>query len=266
MNIETAKLVYFSPTGTTRTVLENIAQGIHPVKTESIDITTPDARSDPLVASEQDLLIIGVPVYMGRIPALLTGWLDEMEAYRTPAVCVVVYGNRVYDDALLELRNSIMKSGCIPIAGAAFIGEHSFSSPDVPTAHGRPDAEDISHAVLYGQRVREKLHAIADITQVPELQVPGVFPYRGNTILWTVDFINVSDNCSQCGLCANHCPVGAIDPHNSRLIQVERCITCCACIKNCPEHARTMKPGLVKDAQMRLHTLYRERKEPELFL
>ncbi len=266
MKIEAAKLVYFSPTGTTRTVLENIAQGIRPSKTDRIDITTPDARSDPLVTSEQELLIIGVPVYMGRIPALLTGWLNEMKAYRTPAVCVVVYGNRIYDDALLELRNSVMKSGCIPIAGAAFIGEHSFSSPDVPTAHGRPDAEDISQAVLFGQKVREKMYAIADIAQAPEVQVPGVFPYRGDTRLWTVDFINVSDNCSQCGLCANHCPVGAIDPHNSHLIQVERCITCCACIKNCPEHARTMKPGLVKDAQMRLHTLYRERKEPELFL
>jgi len=50
------------------------------------------------------------------------------------------------------------------------------------------------------------------------------------------------------------------------VIDTKKCITCCACIRNCPEQARSMKPGLVRDASVRLHTLYRERKEPEYFL
>jgi len=266
MNIETVKLVSFSPTGTSRTVIESIAQGLNPDRIEHIDITTPDARKDPLNASDHDLLIIGVPVYMGRIPALLTDWLNAIKAENTPAVCVVVYGNRVYDDALLELKDFMIKGGCIPIAGAAFIGEHSFSSPNVPTAHGRPDAEDIHQAVIFGQKIQQKLQNISDISRISEVQVPGFSPYRGDTTLWTVDFLEVSDECTQCGICVQNCPVGAIDQQNPRLIQVEKCITCCACMKNCPEHARTMKPGLVKDAQLRLHTLYSERKEPEIFI
>lgn len=266
MNIETVKLVSFSPTGTSRTVIENIAQGLNPDRVEHIDITIPDARKEPLRTSDHDLLIIGVPVYMGRIPALLTDWLNAIKAENTPAVCVVVYGNRVYDDALLELRDFMIKGGCIPIAGAAFIGEHSFSSPEVPTAHGRPDAEDKQQAEVFGEQIKQKLRNISDISQISEVQVPGASPYRGDTTLWTVDFLNVSDDCTQCGLCAQNCPVGAIDLHNPRLIHMEKCITCCACMKNCPEHARTMKPGLVKDAQVRLHTLYNERKEPEIFI
>lgn len=266
MNIETVKLVCFSPTGTSRTVIESVARGLNPERIERIDITTPDARIEPLITLEHDLIIIGVPVYMGRIPALLTDWLNAIQAENTPAVCVVVYGNRVYDDALLELRDFMIKGGCIPIAGAAFIGEHSFSSPNVPTAHGRPDAEDIHQAIIFGQKIQQKLQNISDISRIPDVQVPGVSPYRGDTTLWTVDFLEVSDDCTQCGICAEKCPVGAIDSQNSRLIQVEKCITCCACMKNCPEHARTMKPGLVKDAQVRLHTLYSERKNPEIFI
>ena len=51
-----------------------------------------------------------------------------------------------------------------------------------------------------------------------------------------------------------------------KAIDIEKCITCCACIKNCPQSARSMKPGMVKDASVRLHTLYSQRKEPEYFI
>jgi ferredoxin len=266
MKIESANLVYFSPTGTTKAVIQGIADGINPGTMELIDITKPDERKQPLMASENELLIIGVPVYMGRVPALLIDWLNAIQAHNTPTVCVVVYGNRVYDDALLELKNIVTKCGCIPIACAAYIGEHSFSNSEVPTAEGRPDKVDLSHAKAFGQKISEKLQSISAISQISDVNIPGVYPYRGSSKLWDVDFIVVSEECSQCGICAEKCPVDAIDPGNSRLINIEKCITCCACIKNCPQSARSIKPGLVKDASVRLHTLYYQRKQPEFFI
>ena len=266
MKIESVKLVYFSPTGTTKTVVQGIANGINPGITELIDITIPDARKQLLQTSENELLVIGVPVYMGRVPALLNEWLNAIQAHNTPTVCVVVYGNRVYDDALLELKNIVTKCGCIPIACAAYIGEHSFSNSETPTAQGRPDKDDLNHAEAFGQKIHEKLQSISSTSQDSDVQVPGTYPYGGVTELWTVDFIAVSDDCSQCGTCAEVCPVGAIDPENSNLTDTGKCITCCACIKNCPQNARSMKPGLVKDASVRLHTLYSQRKEPEFFI
>ena len=266
MKMESVKLVYFSPTGTTKAVVQGIAHGINPGTVELIDITRPDARKQPLQTSENELLVVGVPVYMGRVPALLNEWLNAIQAHNTPTVCVVVYGNRVYDDALLELKNIVMKCGCIPIACAAYIGEHSFSNSETPTAPGRPDKDDLHHAEVFGQKIREKLQSVSSISQVSDVHVPGTYPYGGVTKLWTVDFIAVSDECSQCGICAEKCPVGAVDAENSCLIDIEKCITCCACIKNCPQSARSMKPGLVKDASVRLHTLYSQRKEPECFI
>jgi ferredoxin len=265
MEIQSIKLVYFSPTGTTKAVVQGIANGINPKTTELIDITSPDARKQPLLTFENDLLIIGVPVYMGRVPALLSEWLHAIKASNTPAVCVVVYGNRVYDNALLELKDILTKCGCNPIAGAAYIGEHSFSSSELPTAEGRPDASDLNHAELFGRKINEKLQSVSSVDHISDLNLPGNYPYEGITKLWDVDFIAVSDECMQCGICAEECPVGAIDSENSNMIDKEKCITCCACIKNCPQNARSMKTGPVKDAAIRLNKLYKDRKEPVFF-
>jgi len=266
MKIDSLNLVCFSPTGRSKTVIQGIARGINHAAVELIDITTPQARREPLETSENELLIVAVPVYMGRVPALLTEWLQAIRAHKTPAVSVVVYGNRVYDDALIELNDILARRGCRPIAGAAFIGEHSFSSDETPTARGRPDAGDLHLAEAFGRRIREKLDAAPSVDGIPEIAVPGCRPYRGDSKLWTVDFIEVGEGCIRCGTCAEGCPTGAIDPEEGYSADAERCITCCACIKRCPTHARTMKPGPVMDASVRLSTLYRERKEPEYFL
>jgi ferredoxin len=266
MEIQSLKLVCFSPTGTTKSIIQAIAAGINQSNAELLDITKPNARKKRFQTSPNELLIVAVPVYIGRVPALLNEWLHAFKADRSPTVCVVVYGNRAYNDALLELKDILINRGCIPIAGAVFIGEHSFSSSETPIAEARPDAIDLNYAELFGHKISEKLLSVSSVDQILDINIPGNYPYGGVTKLWSVDFIAISNECTQCGICAEGCPVGAIHLEKISLIDKEKCITCCACIKNCPQKARTIKTGPVKDAAIRLNKLHKERKEPVLFL
>jgi ferredoxin len=264
MEIHSVKLVCFSPAGTTKTIVRAIASAMNYHNVELIDITKPKARQQVLRTMKDDLLIVAIPVYMGRLPSLLSDWLHSIKAENTPAICVVMFGNRAYDNALLELKDVLKSCGCKPIAGAAFIGEHSFSSDELPSSVGRPDRNDLHHAALFGHGIYDKLLSISSVDDISDVVVPDNYPYGGVTDLWKVDFIAVSSTCKQCGVCAEGCPTGAIDPRNSQSIDIQKCSLCCACIKNCPQNAKAMKPGLMKDAAIRC-TKFTERKEPEYF-
>jgi ferredoxin len=265
MKINSVKLICFSPTGTTKTIVQAIANGLEYKNIELIDITTPAARQQTLITKEDDLIVVALPVYMGRLPALLKDWLNSIKAENTAAVCVVMYGNRAYDNALLELKDILTSCGCNPIAGAAYIGEHSFSSREFPSSEGRPDAIDLDHAKLFGRKIKEKLLSISSIHEITDLTVPGFRPYGGVTDLWKIDFISVSEACTQCGVCVEGCPTGAINNLDSKLIDIQKCTLCCACIKKCPQNAKAIKSGLMKEAAIRC-TEFTERKEAECFL
>jgi ferredoxin len=266
MQIRSIKRVYFSPTGTTKAIVQGIARGLDPVSVETIDITRPDVRKQRLRTDESDLLIVGMPVYAGRIPGLMNAWLDRVDANQTPVVCVVVYGNREFEDALLELKDGLKKRGCVPVACAAYIGEHSFSTPETPIAVARPDGDDLEHAAGFGRRIREKLEALTSVDGMPDVDVPGNFPYKVVEMPANVDFIDVGSGCTQCRVCETVCPVEAIDMMGGTPCDTGVCVHCCACIKSCPEGARTMKPSRFREIANRLTEMCRERKTPAWFL
>ncbi|MBP1747261.1 MAG: iron-sulfur cluster-binding flavodoxin, partial [Deltaproteobacteria bacterium] len=133
------RLLYFSPTGTTRRILEAIAEGLGEDKPKHIDLTSAGARTGRRKIIRGGLTIVGVPVYTGRVALEAVRGLQKFTGTDAQAIVVVVYGNREYEDALLELKNIVVEAGFTPIAGAVFIGEHSFSTKKIPIAHGRPD-------------------------------------------------------------------------------------------------------------------------------
>ncbi|OIQ51893.1 Ferredoxin [Pseudodesulfovibrio hydrargyri] len=267
MDIRSLKLAYFSPTGTTAAIVEAIAEGLGYDVAEDADITMPQARQEPLHASADELLVVAVPVYGGRIPLLLEPWLRSLQLDGTPVVCVVVFGNRAFEDALIELADIVTGQGGVVLGGAAFIGEHSFSSDKYPVAVARPDADDLRGAEDFGRKVRQALDALADIDEAPKPAIPGDRPYKERTPRGPVDFISVGEECVLCGVCAEQCPVGAIDEADFKSTDPEKCIMCCACIKVCPEHARSAKSGSpVEGFAKWLNGNCAERKEPAYFL
>ena len=177
MEIKAVCAAFFSATGTTKKIVWEIAKEIAfelKISLREFDFTLPQARRNPPVFSENEIVVFGTPVYAGRVPNVLLPYLAAIEGHGAAAVPVVVYGNRDFDDALIELRDILLKGGLKPIAAAAFVGEHSFSDR---LAKGRPDAEDLRLARGFAEQAVQKLR---DNRQAEELFVKGVpQPYRG---------------------------------------------------------------------------------------
>ena len=265
MNI--VRLLYFSPTGTTRKVIRAIAEGLGADKPKQIDLTSPLSRTGRGRRIRGGLTIIGAPVYTGRVALEAVRGLKRFKAKDAPAVIVVVYGNREYEDALLELRNIAVDSGFTPIAGAVFIGEHSFSKDDTPIADGRPDVEDLNRARLLGKMVQKKMGTSRSFYESPPLKVPGNFPYRERSPSHNTSPVTSESLCVQCGKCAEICPMAAIILHDNQVTtNKETCLLCCACVKNCLARARLLEdPRLIQFAE-KLSASCGQRKEPEFYL
>jgi flavodoxin len=179
MKINKCKCVFFSPTGTTKKVVNEIANGIGIKEKESIDFTKLAVRNQNQIPFENnELAIIGVPVYSGRIPIIAEKFIQDLKTEETLSVVVVVYGNREYEDALIELKNTCEKVGFKTLAGGIFIGEHTISSEKKPIAYGRPDEEDLRIAYNFGKKIKEKFELIESSNKICSLSVPGNPEYK----------------------------------------------------------------------------------------
>ncbi|EGW39572.1 EFR1 family ferrodoxin [Desulfosporosinus sp. OT] len=269
----TANAMYFSPTGTTKKVVSGIIKKISEyiggeTPINYIDFTLPGARTNPVSFSEQDIVIIGVPVYAGRVPNVLLNYLNSIIGNNTLAIPVVVYGNRNYDDALIELKDILESNGFKVIAAGAFIGEHSFSTT---LAKNRPDDKDMAVVHDFANLIHSKITLQAEFQTIV---VEGNQPYRKhympkNKAGSPVDIRKVApktnSNCNDCKLCVNVCPMGSIDGEDvSKFKGI--CIKCGACIKKCPTQAKYYDSEDYLRHKQELEIEFTFRREPELFI
>ena len=267
--------VYFSATDTTKKTVLTIADEaarLLGAEREDYDFTLPGMRENGFAAGKDDLVIFGTPVYAGRVPNVLLKYLATIQGNGALAVPVVLFGNRNFDDGLIELRDILENTGFHTVAAAAFVGEHSFSKT---LAAGRPDADDMKEALAFAGKVAEKVKGLPEGEAPAPVEVDGVpHPYRGyyqprDRKGVSIDIRKVkslvSDACDDCKICADVCPMGSISHENVREY-TGICIKCGACIKKCPKQARYYEDEGYLYHQHELEDGYTRRAAISLFL
>lgn len=254
-------LIYFSPTKTTRKIVEQVAAGLDSRDIEHHDLTR--MEQEFTLRLDDGVAVIGVPVYAGRVPEIFLKYIEKLSGLGVPAVLIMLYGNRAYEDALVEFRDVITAKGFNVVAAGAFIGEHSYSTDERPIAANRPDEGDLKYARELGTAIANKLQGDCNQTT---LDIPGNTPYKERVPLGGICPETRPDLCTLCKTCARVCPAFIIMVDQEVVTKAENCVMCCACVKFCPCHARVMRHPMVEARRDMLVEICSERKEPSCFL
>ncbi len=243
--------IVFSPTGGTEKVAHIIGKqwSENPAK---IDLSDAKADFSKCKITEQDMVLIAMPSFGGRAPAVAINRLKQIAGNGAKCTLVCVYGNRAYEDTLVEMEDAAKGCGFQVVAAIAAVAEHSIMPQ---YAAGRPDASDQKQLTDYANQIADKAGIVSAI--------PGNRPYKkagGAGLVPKPD-----KSCVKCGACAETCPVQAIDPV-SFTADSKACISCMRCMKQCPKNARKVNGLMVSAAALAIKKACSARKENELFL
>lgn len=191
----------FSPTGGTGKAA-GMVTAEWSTDVETIDLTNPSVDFSKYKLKADDLVLIALPSYGGRVPDLAAERLAQIQGNSARCVLLCVYGNRAYEDTLVEMEDIAKKDGFTVVAAISAVAEHSIMHQ---YASGRPNQEDECQLRSFAKVILEKFKAG---TLNGEPQIPGNRPYKKAGGAGLVP--KAGTGCNGCGLCADNCPAKAI--------------------------------------------------------
>lgn len=246
-------VITFSPTHSSQRVAEAVAKVLG-VDRQLIDLSNPHFKDTPCTSS---VAVISVPVYAGRVPAVAIERLKRVRSQSAKAVTIVVYGNRAYEDALLELNDEVRALGFEIVASAAVVAQHSIVKE---LASERPNETDLQNLQSFARLLKPRI----DSTETYQIEVPGNRPYRDGMKAPVTPL--VSDACGGCRLCATQCPTGAISMIDPKQTDLAKCLLCMRCVSICPAHARFLPTPILEAMSTKLAPFAQIVKQNEYFL
>ena len=265
-------LCYFSPCGNVKKIVTTIGEELAKqcrMEMFEFDFTLPENRSREIYFDKEDLVLLGSPVYAGRIPNKIMPYIrDHIHGDGTQCVCIAAYGNRSFGDALSELYLLAKGNGFVVVAAAAVVSEHSFASL---LASGRPNENDTKELLVFAEKIANKLRSgDGSVSEVPGANPPGSYytPLRRDGLpakfLKAVPQTDLG-KCRRCGVCHTVCPMGSVDKDHPEITNGV-CIKCQACIYACKYKARYFDDEDFLSHKQMLIENFKEQKENLLYL
>lgn len=246
--------IMFSPTGGTEKVAKAITKEWDEV--EDIDLSIADKDYNELSLKNNDIAMIAMPSFGGLAPQLALDRLAKIKVNHCKCVIVAAYGNRAYEDTLVQMEDYAIKAGFIVIAAVSAVAEHSII---YQYATGRPDDNDCKKLAEFGTQILAKARKKDD----SEPRIPGNRPYKKASAGMIP---KTSKLCAACGLCADKCPAGAINKRTPKITDKKKCISCMRCVAECPKQARKVSEFMTAIAGMAIKKTCSVSKECELLL
>lgn len=246
--------IVFSPTGGTLKALDALTEDWD----IAVDVDLSDASLDfdQIKMGPEDVVVIAMPSFGGLAPQIALDRLTRIKGNGARCALLAVYGNRAFEDTLVQMADAARSAGFTTITAAAAIAEHSILRQ---YAAGRPDAQDRTDLREFGRQILQK--AADGKTDLPTL--PGNRPYKKPGAGMVP---KAGGACTSCGLCAQQCPVGAISPDNPQSTDKRACIGCMRCVTQCPAHARTVSKVMTAIAAAAIKKACETRKDCHLFI
>ena len=242
-------IVYISPNGSTGKVAETFADQLSADSTPVTIVDLSDtmqkaALVDHLTTDQEICLLIGSPVYRDMAVPPIMAFIETLpERARGWAVPFVTYGRACSGVALWQMASALQGKG-FQIAGAAkVVALHSMmwlSEP--PEGRGHPDTEDLKQVRQLADTLHKQLTAGITESLSPE-DLDYQSEERANEFKsklnqpWVVIPKTIDEEaCTECGTCADGCPVAAINLNPLPEFDLS-CFDCFNCVRLCPETA-----------------------------
>ena len=274
---QTLQVVFFSPTKNTQKILAQIAGGMnYPLATQPyIDITTRLQRKNINKKITGDIILFGVPVYIGKIPSMVLPVIAALEGNGRWMIPVAISGHVTHGECLENMIWLFRRQGFRILAAAKFIGKHSFTTSNFVLGENRPNNEDMHGAREFGKKLVEKFRE-----SPTEIILQGVPPSeetkeniperKAQTLVESP--VHDPEKCVRCRVCYANCPVDAIDfdsfadEQNPFVVDQDLCFRCFGCVYVCPFNALSIQLTMTTEQRDEFLQYGKENQHPEVFL
>lgn len=239
--IKNTAVFYFSGTGNTEVITQELAEGFKNKKIKADLFPVENFEPLKFQAKKYDLVGFGYPVYGFSTPGILMAFVKKLRLLPDQKVFIFstcagpVYLNTI---AATRLKNLLKKKK------AEVVYERQFYMPPNMLI---PTPEDFSKQ-LYNTAVKKIKKMVQELlTGNIRLVRPGLLGRLINLTTGMMDFFciftardyHVRPACNFCGVCIKLCPVKNIYIKNRKIKFGWRCQSCFRCVYRCPRKAIT---------------------------